>query len=65
MIGAIVAVEDRPMKDIGHVGRQESVFLATEFIIKTSMKQIADMLHEFRLALTEDSLLVLTKNASL
>ena len=54
MIGAIVAVEDRLMKYIGHLGGQESIFLATEFIINTGMKQIADMLHEFGLALTED-----------
>ena len=54
MIGAIVAVEDRLMKDIGHLGRQEHIFLATKFIIKTGMKQIADMLHEFGLALTKD-----------
>ena len=54
MIGVIVEIEDRLMKDIGHMGGQESIFFATEFIIKTGMKQIADMLHEFGLALTED-----------
>ena len=54
MIGAIVAVEDRLMKDIGHLGIQESIFLATKFIIKTSLKQIDNMLHEFGLTLIED-----------
>ena len=50
----IVAIEDKLMKDIGHLGGQESIFLATKFIIKACMKQIDDMLHEFGLALTED-----------
>ena len=54
MIGVIVVVEDKLMKDIGHLGGQESIFLATEFIIKTGMKKIANMFHEFGLALTED-----------
>ena len=54
MIGAIVAVEDRVMKVTGHLGRQESIFLETESIITTGMKQIADIIHEFGLALTED-----------
>ena len=49
-----MAIEDRIMKDIGHLGGQESIFLAIEFIIKIGMKQIDDMLHEFELALTED-----------
>ena len=54
MIGTIVAIEDRLMKYIGHLGRQESIFLATEFIIKTDMKQIDDMLNDFGLTLTKD-----------
>ena len=49
-----MAIEGGLMKDIRHLGRQESIFLATKFIIKIGMKQIADMLHEFELALTED-----------
>ena len=38
VIGTIMVVEDRLMKVIGHLGRQERIFLATEFIIKTGMK---------------------------
>ena len=52
--GAVVAVEDRATKVIGHLGRQDSIFSATETIITTCMQPIADIIHKFRVALTED-----------
>ena len=49
-----MAVEDRATKVTGHLGRQDSIFLATESIITTCMKQIADIIREFEFALTEE-----------
>ena len=47
-----MAAEDRVTKVSGHLGRQDSIFLAIETIIATGMQQIADIVHEFGLALT-------------
>ena len=49
-----MAVEDRVMKVTGHLGRQDSVFSAVETIIMTGMQPIAEILHKFKFALTED-----------
>ena len=54
MTGAVVAVEDRATEITGHLGRQDSVFLAAETIIMTGMQLIANIMHEFGLALTEE-----------
>ena len=54
MFGVVVAVRDRLKKDIGHLGRKESYFLATKFIIKTGMKHITHMIDEFGFVLKED-----------
>ena len=47
-------VEDRAMKVTGHLGRQDSIFLATETIITIGMQVISDIIHEFEIALTEE-----------
>ena len=47
-----MAVEDRATKVTGHLGRQDSIFLATETIIMTCIQLIADIIHEFGFALT-------------
>ena len=52
--GAVVVVEDRATKVTEQLGRQDSIFLATETIITTCMQLIADIMHEFGLALTEE-----------
>ena len=49
-----MAVEDRATKGTGHLGRQDSIFLAIETIITIGMQLIADIIHEFGLALTEE-----------
>ena len=54
MTGAVVVVEDRATEVTGHLGRQDSVFLAAETIITTGMQPIADIIHKFGFAFTED-----------
>ena len=47
-----MVVEDRATKVTKHLGRQDSIFLATETIITTGMQLISNIIHEFGLALT-------------
>ena len=49
-----MAVEEKVMKVIGHLGRQENILLETESIITTCMKESVDIIHESGFALTED-----------
>ena len=44
MFSVVVESRDILKKDIGHLGRQECIFLATKFITKTGMKRITDMI---------------------
>ena len=49
-----MAAEDRETKVRGHLGRQDTKFLAIKTIITTGMQQIADIIPEFGFMVIEE-----------